>query len=385
MSTSTTIEWTDATYSPLRARRRDTGKVGQHCERVSAGCTNCYAAAHNHRNLPNGGTGLDYLRPSRDLVETFVDERVLEQPLRWRAPRKVFVCNQTDLFADFYTDEMRDRVFAVMALAPQHTFQVLSKRPERMRAYFTRRRPRVLNDQPESETTLWHIWSACAEFGDAPWTWSSTAPSASVHGPWPLPNVWLGVSVEDQKTADERIPILLDTPAAVRFVSAEPLLGPIHIPYVFPPAIHREDGGGYRNRREPGEQIRPDWIIVGGESGPGARPCDVAWIRSIVEQCASAGVPTFVKQLGAKRGACPECEHPDDEHGFHRTEGCQHGDGSDENPICGCRKMRGEIDHQLGDPYGHHAPKDRKGGDPEEWPADLRVREFPREREAVRT
>jgi protein gp37 len=149
-------------------------------------------------------------------------------------------------------------------------------------------------------------------------------------GPWPLPNVWLGVSVEDQKTADERIPLLLKTPAAVRFVSYEPALGPV-------------DFERWVDRTTDGSGI--DWLIIGGESGPGARPCDIEWIRSAVRQCKAAGVAVFMKQLGAKPGK--SIRAPD-------------------------------SDHSGRDYWEPIKLKSRKGGDPTEWPADLRVREFPK-------
>ena len=366
MTATTSIEWTDCTWSPLRARRRDTGKVGQHCERVSAGCKHCYAARHNGRNLPNGGTGLDYTRDSRELVEMFVDERVLLQPLRWRKPRKIFVANQTDLFADFYTDEQRDRVFAVMALAPQHTFQVLTKRPERMREWVRRAESRA---RASSVNVPCWLTGAAQQLGDR--SMFDAIARTPVRADWPLPNVWLGVSVEDQETADARIPLLLDTPAAVRFVSCEPLLENIDLGLVdgrcvqcqsrlfasVPPhAVCTRDYCPSRGARTANVSWRrPDWIIVGGESGPGARPCNIAWIRSTVAQCWSAGVACFVKQLGA-------------------------------TPLADARNVSGLVwtqldpDHGHGDDYCVVRLRDRKGGEPREWPADLRVREFPEAR-----
>ena len=367
MADGTAIEWTDATWSPLRARRRDTGKVGQHCERVSPGCTNCYAATHNRRNLPNGGTGLDYVRASRDAVDTFVDERVLSQPLRWREPRRIFVCNQTDLFADFYTDEQRDRVFAVMALADRHTFQVLTKRPDRMRAY--------LSDD-DLDDRIGEVWFR--KVGE--WPMRSEQQIACGRGRtscnWPLRNVWLGVTAEDQQRADERIPILLDTPAAVRFVSAEPLLGQVDLGRANGLPVYHEaesvtdrcmPSGDARVRAGRGwvkhdGNLHPwlDWVIVGGESGPRARPCDVAWIRSIVAQCRAASVPVFVKQLG--------------------DVAIWNGIGAvADNPPRGAHKV------VVGDSERFQLNLSRKGGDLYEWPQDMRVREFPRAREVVAT
>jgi protein gp37 len=280
MSAKSKIEWTDATWSPLRVRVKPdaaaiaeakgyasliqiagkmAGHVGPHCERVSHGCDNCYSDTNNHRCLPANGTGLPFDRRSRDMVEPFLDENILQQPLQWRTPRRIFVENQSDLFGDWVTDEAIDRVFTMMALCVRHTFQVLTKRPERMRLYCER-----------------HA-SAMAE------TRANECPS--LHGAFPdaLRNVWLGVSVEDQRTADERIPLLLQTPATVRFVSYEPALGPVDLIKLMP-----------LSRSFPWL----DWVIAGGESGPGARPSHPQWLRDVRDQCQAAGVPFFFKQWG---------------------------------------------------------------------------------------
>ncbi len=344
MSVSTSIAWTDATWTPLRARRLDDGKVGWHCEKVSAGCASCYAETFNGRRLPNGGTGLPYARDKRGLSEHYIDESILAQPLKWRKPRRVFVCSMTDLFGEWVTDDQIDQVFAVMALARQHTFQVLTKRAERMRAWAESRRRRTKHISDAGirliEENGWCVeeqWEGC----------------------FPTRNVWLGVSCEDQATADARIPILLDTPAAVRFVSAEPLLGPIEfqcawIGHAGTIASNTAEEVGFREGGRVcikyGREI--DWLIVGGESGPGARPCDVAWVRSIVGQCRDALVPCFVKQLGAN----PFEVDPDPTHGHFPC------------AIDGAYKMA----------MTSISLRDRKGGDPREWPEDLRVREFPR-------
>ena len=240
----TGIEWTNETWNPV------TG-----CAKVSQGCKNCYAEGVAHRFWakqypPVGG------RPRRFTDVQCHPDR-LDEPLRWRKPRRVFVNSMSDLFHDDVPDEFIGQVFAVMGRAPQHTFQVLTKRPERMRRF-------------------------CA------WTARTGNP--------PLTNVWLGVSVEDQRASDERIPLLLQTPAAVRVLSCEPLLGPLEFSDVTrrSDAVHQLgkpalDGIG--------------WVIVGGESGPAARPCDVAWVRSIVEQCRAAGGPAFVQDVERGRRA----------------------------------------------------------------------------------
>lgn len=291
MADRSKIEWTDATWTPIRARRRDNGKLGVHCERVSPACKNCYAATLNRRNLPSHGTGLDFTRPNREMVDVFVDEEMLLQPLRWRRGRKIFVCSQTDLFGEFVTDNMIDQVFAVMALCPQHTFQVLTKRPERMREYLTAEIPLsdraeyVLSQAAHTGKIVWdprgserHNYYGCGQIGDIS--------NRRVLPGWPLPNVWLGVTAENQEWADKRIPLLLETPAAKRFVSVEPMLGEIDLTgYV--PAYHGIDERRYL-----------DQVICGGESGSGARPLHPDWARSLRDQCQAAGVPFFFKQWG---------------------------------------------------------------------------------------
>ena len=244
-----TIEWTDVTWNPV------TG-----CTKVSPGCAHCYAERIFPRPYP--GRAFSDVR--------FHAERLV-QPSRWRRPRRVFVNSMSDLFHEALTDLQIMQVFAAMRAAPRHTFQVLTKRADRMLVYMQ-----------ECEVE-------------------------------PPQNVWLGVSVENQATADERIPLLFQTPAALRFLSVEPLLDKVAFNAFLLDGI--------------------DWIIVGGESGPRARRCDIDHVRSVVWAGFRAGIPVFVKQLGS-------------------------------------RPVRGDA---MG-PY----MEDRKGGDPAEWPEDLRVREFPR-------
>jgi protein gp37 len=236
----------------------------------------------------------------------------LDQPLRWRRPRRVFVNSLSDLFHPEVPDAFIAQGFQVMAAAPRHTFQVLTKRPGRM-ASLLPRLPDLIN---ANDLALVEERARVTT--------------------WPLPNVWLGVSVEDQRAADLRIPTLLKTPAAVRFLSCEPLLGPVDLGL----AICRQTApsyghgltltivhlGGCCARALRGAALH--WIIVGGESGPGARPMDLAWARSLVEQCQAAAIGVFVKQLGRA------------------------------------------WSQAAGLGTGH-------GGDPEHWPEDLRVREMP--------
>lgn len=279
MAEQSSIEWTDATWNPI------TG-----CSVVSPGCTNCYA-------MKLAGTRLQH-HPSRAGLtvdskagpvwngQLRFNEDWLDQPLKWKRPRMIFVCAHGDLFHESVPDEWIDRVFAVMALAPQHTFQVLTKRAERMRRYM---------QQPDTVRRIYELaCDMCIERrlrvvllapGVADPEIALSFPRVQL-GRWPIANVWLGVSVEDQKRADERIPHLLATPAAVRFLSCEPLLGPID--RIDMPCMH--------------------WVIVGGESGPGARPMHPAWARALRDQCARAGVPFFFKQWGAWKHM-PERSH----------------------------------------------------------------------------
>jgi protein gp37 len=248
----------------------------------------------------------------------FIEKRLLD-PLRWKAPRRIFVNSMSDLFHENVTDKMRDRIFAVMALCPQHTFQVLTKRPDRMLKYFTAKH---LNPQkwPAEEydvqtcirlsmggllkgktlsngcPDVLHFFKSgqADRYGEA---------DRRVFNEWPLPNVWLGVSVENQATADERIPLLLQTPAAVRFISAEPLLGPLNIlPFVSHPASLAGSHIARAVYLESGEHALLDWVICGGESGTDARPMRSSWAQGIRDRCKAAGVPFFFKQWGEYLG-----------------------------------------------------------------------------------
>lgn len=299
----TKIEWANlglesgVTWNPIRARNTKTGKTGWHCEKVSPACDNCYAERLNVKRGDTGGTGLPYKPGHRQKgdAEVYLDEKALLAPLHWRKPRGVFVCSMTDLFADFVTDEMRDKIFAVMALCPQQRFAILTKRAEKMQKFISRMvglaqtvdfgGTVILDEFPHVATSIAH----------------PQGPRA-----WPLPNVWAGVTVEDQQRADERIPHLLATPAAVRFVSCEPLLGPIDLYNGDPDARlggHEATNTFLGNWWEQGDNLKGpgrhgvDWVIAGGESGPGARPMHPDWARSLRDQCDAAGVPFFMKQM----------------------------------------------------------------------------------------
>lgn len=264
MSDGTKIEWTDATWNPI------TG-----CAVVSPGCTNCYAmqlAGTRLKHHPSR-TGLTHNTKAGPVWtgEVRFNPQWLDQPTRWIKPRMIFVCAHGDLFAEGVEDIWLDQIFSVMACSQQHTFQVLTKRPERMRDYLTGKllEHRLANLQTRFTSPI-----------PEPYRWPHM----------PLPNVWLGVSVEDQKRADERIPILIDTPAAVRWISAEPLLGDVDLSRWLQFAGYDTDLG----ISNPGL----DWIVAGGESGPGARPMHPDWARSLRDQCANAHVPFFFKQWG---------------------------------------------------------------------------------------
>lgn len=318
---TTKIEWSEMVWNPV---------VG--CTKVSQGCKHCYAKdLHDKRHkayLAGKAMPQQYAEPFERVQ--LMPER-LEVPLHWKKPRTVFVNSVSDLFHEDVPFEFIDKVFAVMALTPQHTYQVLTKRPERMRDYMT-----TPERAEEIGYRAYDVWeeSGLAANGDVASALIRGGAACALQeasSPWPLLNVWMGVSVEDQAAADQRIPVLLETPAAVRFLSCEPLLGPVALGT---PNNWLDAFGGI------------DWVIVGGESGSGARPCNVAWIRSIVEQCKAAGTACFVKQLGT--GYVHDSEYP-------------RGNGLPEFSMSAYSKR-----------------KNRKGGDPADWPSDIRVREMPR-------
>jgi protein gp37 len=323
MGDTTKIQWTDATWNPVRG-----------CSVVSEGCRNCYAmhvaARFSDPGLPY--EGLARRSPKRGLPQWTGKVRVVNEhlgdPLRWQKARRVFVNSMSDLFHEELPFPVIAGIFGIMGAADDHTFQVLTKRPERAIAFF-----RWLKAEDGSRGLVppgaglgcgWYAERLLADV-DARLAEVALAQHAVR---WPLPNVWLGVSVEDQDTADLRIHQLLECPAAVRFVSYEPALGPVE----WHPSWFGYTPDDADTRTGPGI----DWLIAGGESGPGARACDVDWLRAARDACARYDAACFVKQLGA-------------------------------------------------DPYTHRAADavylrnmvDRKGGNPVEWPPDLAVRDYP--------
>ena len=280
MGDKTGINWTDATWNPV---------VG--CTIVSDGCSYCYAMPQAARLEAMGVEKYAGLtRRTADGRPVWsgavrLAEEALDQPLRWQRPRKIFVNSMSDLFHDGLADEQIDQVFAVMALARRHTFQVLTKRSERMRCYLS---------DPER---VWKIFQAVRKHIDNEFMENSRLAEDELPWPWPLPNVWVGVTVENQQAAELRVPDLLKTPAAVRWVSAEPLVGALNLRKWLGP----QNEGQWLNVVECGHSANRygiNWIVVGGESGREARAMHPEWARQIQQQCAASGVPFWFKQWG---------------------------------------------------------------------------------------
>jgi protein gp37 len=272
MADHSKIEWTDASDNIV------TG-----CTRVSEGCDNCYIERTPPFRME--GRRFDQVGVGGMIPVRLHPDRLL-QPLRWRRPRRIFMPSLGDLFHDDVPDEFIAKSFAVASLARRHTYQITTKRPARMRSLLNgtswRRLCEDTQDQLNAEAYEAGVLPRY-EFERKRDQWWSDFTE-------PLPNVWLGVSVENQKWADIRVPALLDTPAAVRWLSCEPLLGPVNLdPWRNP--------GDLPDPRTPADS-RLNWVVVGGESGPRARPMHPDWARSLRDQCTSAGVPFFFKQHG---------------------------------------------------------------------------------------
>jgi len=276
------IQWTDLTKNPIKEKGG-----GNYCVPISPGCKNCYASRLNSLGTRFGGNGRKFgVRPGGH-PEVTLNVEMLKKWARMRKPKKIFVCSMTDLFGEWVPDEMIFEIFDAMADAPKQNFQILTKRPDHM-------------------NYIVHQWILS-------------------RGGYQLPaNIWPGVSAEDQQRLDERLIWLLRTETQTRFLSLEPLLGPIELNSSATCSIMEADTSGYL--LDAADLI--DWVIIGGESGPDARPMNLTWVTDILDQCREAGIPAFVKQLGSV---------------WAKQNGAKH----------------------------------RKGGDPGEWPPEFRVRMMP--------
>lgn len=284
----TAIQWTDKTDNIIVAVDENGERHGWWCRKISPGCKLCYAEKLNDSEYFGG----NHLKYGGEAPVLKLREDIIDSWARQTKSKKHFVASMTDIFGEWVPQSWIFRYLDGMLAAPRQTFQMLTKRAANARVQIC-------------------AWLAARGLEKLP------------------AHMWIGVSVEDKERADERIPEVLRIPATVRFLSIEPLIGPVE----FSDVTKRSDAVSQLGKKAI-DGIH--WVIVGGESGPGARPCNVEWIRSIVRQCAAAGVPVFVKQLGAR----PYLEEED------------------------------RLLQRVGQ-------KDRKGGDWSEWPDDLRVRQFP--------
>lgn len=291
------------------------------CTRVSPGCDNCYAIRQSHRFSGIRGSKFEGVTTFREIPpddENHVDwsglvrchEDLLDLPLRWKQPRAIFVNSMSDLFHDDVPNEFIAQVFAVMSLSlsptdygpePGHRFMILTKRPLRMKAWFKwieDQWPKIFYGRVDPEIPV-DSNIALQFLKGSPLINDRLSEVEDTFAPlWPLPNVWLGVSVENQAMADQRIPHLLKTPAAVRFVSVEPMLGPVDLTRWLRRSVSSIDYAQRVGHGNQGAADRLDWVICGGESGPRARPMHPDWARSLRDQCRAADVPFFFKQWG---------------------------------------------------------------------------------------
>jgi len=300
------ISWTDATINAWRG-----------CSKISEGCKNCYAIrqvdlmAKRDAGKPGVERFEGLVKEGNWTGEVKVDTKAMAQPLRWQKGRKIFVNSLSDTFETSVHYRFVAALFGVMAACPQHTFQILTKRPLNMLVWFSW----VKKEAHANKVSIVQFCVDQAEFVLGARDMDTGAPyderiyeklnRAWVKDPtWPLPNVWLGVTTENQGTANDRIPLLLQTPAAVRFLSCEPLLGPIDLSGFFAPADEYGELSTPRVGKDGSPVIK--WVIVGGESGPKFRPMDPAWALSIKEQCDEAGVAFFYKQGAALKSGQDE-------------------------------------------------------------------------------
>lgn len=371
----TSIQWTEFTNNPFRARAvgstltkggYDSG-VGHYCEKIGPDCKNCYSSDMQPR------FGLPVFQEQRGgAIETFIDGDKLAAVIRRKKPAKIFWCDMTDMFGEWIPNEWIAACFGVMAATPQHTHQVLTKRAARLPEWFA-----WVEERQDAGSGRWNTAAeVCRSYALDVHPWR--APDGSMPpGPgrellgydrrWPLPNVHVGVSVGNQETADQRIPRLLEplVKAAVRWVSYEPAIGPVDFDRIdatkagwrsvngFPePTAISAFGEWQEAPMRARLQNGIDWVVCGGESGDKARPFELAWARSVRDQCAAADVPFFMKQLGACARVVP---------------GAQHQGARTKMHVVGLRET-----------FAYRF-KDSHGGDPSEWPEDLRVRQWPAE------
>jgi len=319
----TKIEWASKTWNPIRARNLETGKVGWWCSHIAPGCKFCYAEKLNVQGGGNPGrmgNGVRYAEDQAPKIELFLDQKTLEEPLHWKTPQRVFPCSMTDLFHPLIPAEFTTAMFDVMHAAERHEYLCLTKRPGRI----------------------------------APVLYGEDGGFYLGGGDY-YPNIVLMTSVSEQESADKNIPELLQTGIGWRYgVSYEPALGPVDFTRIQVgrnTRINALEGGTLFLEDGHCDYGKLAWGIFGGESGPGARACNIEWARKFVRQFREAGVPCFVKQLGGRTV-------------FHWGE------------------QASAVGLTLGPVYGDQMYpvrlKDPKGGDMAEWPEDLRVREMPK-------
>jgi len=264
----TKIQWTEETWNPV------TG-----CTQIAAGCKHCYAK-EMHRRLRAMGQP----KYQHDFSEVRCHPEELEKPLKWRKPRRVFVNSMSDLFIEGVPSSFIDKVLSIMALTPQHTYQVLTKRPARANEYFENHKSLEAALEGEANAEWLHGFLGWDKFHEVVNQVSDYFRSLANA----RPNLWLGVSASTQNDLDDLVPNLLRTPSVVHFLSLEPLVEHVNI-------VEYLDSIEWHTSDEPMDAWL-DWVIVGSESGPHRRPCKIEWIESIVEQCQAANVPVFVKQ-----------------------------------------------------------------------------------------
>lgn len=334
------IEWCDATANPIHLIREDGTNGGHYCQKLSPGCLHCFAEEMNQSNYFKFASHLPYSgKPPENLI---FDEQVMQKLVKTRSPKVVFLCSMTDLFGNWVPDEWIYKAFSYMAIASQHKFLILTKRPKRMaKLLLSGGKQQIRRGAVDVGRSMNLSPERYESFETCEWD-------------WPLPNVGLGTSVENQKVAGDRITDLLGCPAAMLFLSCEPLLEELNL------ISHEQDGRScnyllntWETRRSgaggavAGGRISPygndgiNWVIGGGESGPGARPCHIDWIRSLVRQCQQTKTAVFVKQLGSQV--------------------------IDSTPY-----IDGVVQNHF-----QVKLRNRKGGNISEFPLDLQIRQFP--------